>query len=203
MLRMRDICDATNRKGHWRDAMVRPYGIATTILLLLVAAQGLAAQRPALPRDMARIGTATLHWYAKHAAEDLRREGKTLVISQAASERVIESDGIAGTARSTRFSFGFTRSALRAVERRAGVNVETCSRLQAGSLCNVAKPFTWLVLSVPLVERDTAVLFLRAMEPFPNAPDVARTLQGTGYRLDLVQKGGDWLVTNWRVTGVH
>lgn len=179
------------------------FGIATSMLLHFVSLQGLAAQEPALPRDVARIGNATLQWYANHAAEDLQREGKTLVISQETAERAVKADGTAGTVRATRASFGFTRSTLKELKRRAGVNVEACSRLETGSLCNVAKPFTWVVLSVPLVENDTAVIFLRAMEPFPNAPDVAKTLQGTGYRIDLVQKDGNWLVTKWQVTGIH
>lgn len=185
---------------------MRKHGIATFILLQLIAVEGLAAQAPPLSPEHIRIGTATVEWYARDAAEYLRRSDATLVISQETDARAVRpeqaGDG-AGVARTTsRASFGFNQPLLSTLARHAGVAVETCSRYEAGSLCNIRKPFLWVTLSVPLVENDRAVIFLRALEPFPDAPDFAKTLQSTLYQVDLVRKDGNWQVIESRVRGV-
>lgn len=174
-------------------------------MLFLLASSAVVAQepRPRLDRDAAAVVARSIEWYIESIDDFLRSTSITLVISLRTSAVEIVTTGEAvGMKTGISHTIGFEPADLQQLERQVGFRIATCDTVAGTSLCGIAQPWLWVVVSPPLIEGDRATVVVEARDLEFGPGNREFFWQVAFYDVVLRRERGVWKVVSGTLSGV-
>lgn len=167
----------------------------TVVVLAGTLASPLTAQDARFNAEEEAAANAIVGWFADHLSDDTPQP--TLVLATKTNGAAVAPSARGfGVVPSAKRSVQLASNSIEAIESRTSVAIHYCDELREGSLCGIAHPWVWVLLSSPARDGDRWLFEVeeRAIAgPPPGVSDTGR-METSSYLVEARLDDGQWRV---------